>query len=111
MFNLEQEVPSLELCRKLKEVGYPQDGGGWYWIESYRDEWYIDIWDSVFLQIAKLQVKDYIKAPTCRELGEWIEKSSIAEEYAYYPLQINPDNLAEDLIWLAENEYVKFKEQ
>jgi len=31
MFNPENEVPSLELCKKLKGLGYPQGGGGWYW--------------------------------------------------------------------------------
>lgn len=31
MFNPELEVPSLGLCKKLKELGYPQEGGGWYW--------------------------------------------------------------------------------
>ena len=50
MFDLTKEVPSLELCKRLKEVGYPQDGGGWYWIKyaplnvvsSPEDEYYID---------------------------------------------------------------------
>gem|GEM_PF-5734743 len=28
----EKEVPSLELCRRLKELGFPQESnGGWYW--------------------------------------------------------------------------------
>ncbi|MCD6384449.1 hypothetical protein J7M23_01605 [Candidatus Sumerlaeota bacterium] len=34
MFNPEKEVPSLELCKQLKEFGFPQEGGGWYWKEG-----------------------------------------------------------------------------
>jgi hypothetical protein len=33
MFNPVKEVTDLELSRKLKEIGLPQDGGGWYWRE------------------------------------------------------------------------------
>ena len=34
MFDVKKEVPSLGLCRKLKELGYPQEGGGWYWVHA-----------------------------------------------------------------------------
>ena len=27
----EKEVPSLELCKRLKELGFSQKGEGWYW--------------------------------------------------------------------------------
>lgn len=33
IFNPEDEVPSFDLCLKLKKLGYPQEGGGWYWEE------------------------------------------------------------------------------
>jgi len=35
----EKEVPSLELCRRLKELGFPQESSdsGWYWgIRNYQ---------------------------------------------------------------------------
>ena len=31
MFGPVKEVLDLELCRKLKELGLLQEGGGWYW--------------------------------------------------------------------------------
>ena len=37
-FNPELEVPSLELCKKLKELGLPQEGGGWYWKRKISSE-------------------------------------------------------------------------
>ena len=33
MFDIKSEVPSMELCKRLKELGFPQNGGGWYWIK------------------------------------------------------------------------------
>jgi len=40
MFDPKAEVPSLELCQRLKELGYPQTTGGWYWIKD-EGEWII----------------------------------------------------------------------
>ena len=97
-FNPEQEVPSLELCKRLKELGYPQEGGGWYWIKkrskyylAYRlddstlisfkffepiteEILYIDPYISpgVMDKGAFLKTNNIFKAPTVRELGEWL---------------------------------------
>ena len=27
------EVPTLDLCKKMKELGYPQNKRGWRWVE------------------------------------------------------------------------------
>jgi len=70
MFNLEKEVPNLELCKQLKELGFPQ-GGGFYWVieninekELPRIVYESDIDNGEFIEI--------IKAPTVRELCEWL---------------------------------------
>lgn len=135
MFEPEKEVPKLELCKKLKELGYPQDGGGWYWREEENRSFlgifvdksdlgwtlveYIDgIWmKSPYLEGERL--KNLIKAPTVRELGEWVEvgwhklptgtKTKCC--FPYSPSEINPNILAKDLLWLIENGYVKFDKE
>jgi len=158
MFDIYKEVPRLELCKKLKKLGYPQDGGGWYWLElkhstSYEKKElayfsYAEIqiikkeakkWEQV-LEKANVKVKitnttiDRYKAPTVRELIEWLP-SSLRKDPFYYYLIINKsaisyernitvnltvslfseginNNLANALakmvIWLAENNYVEF---
>lgn len=83
MFDSIKEVPSLGLCKKLKELGYPQDGGGWYWqrigdnialVNNPQKRWIV-----VYLTLRGYLSCLYdqivvIKAPTCRELGEWMLK-------------------------------------
>lgn len=34
---LAQQVPSLELCKRLKELGYPESNGFSYWTKKYGD--------------------------------------------------------------------------
>ena len=94
---LEKEVPSLELCKRLKEVGYPQDTNGYLWVNAKKvwlcgeDSWQIT--EEFYLTTeepyyplggipqtdwAKKQRDDWYsklqmyKAPTIRELAEWI---------------------------------------
>ena len=31
---IENEVPKLEICKRLKELGYPQEGAGFYWVTT-----------------------------------------------------------------------------
>jgi len=66
MFNLKREVPSLELCKKLKELGFPQTDGGWYWSKWYG--WYDEQPQLVF-------------SPDGERFGEWIDEHFIK----YYP--------------------------
>ena len=135
-FNPEQEVPSLELCKRLKELGYPQEGGGWYWVDL--DKPYL-----TWYGIADEPPDDYyIKAPTVRELGEWLPVDvKLKEGDAYLQMDnlklcgfkttirllsyclynshfsvviiedaTEPNARAKMLIWLAENGYIKFTE-
>jgi len=138
MFDIEREVPSLELCRKLKELGYPQTGGGWYWIEedgkcilvfSKDGNSYIyEYNEGEYLEATLPENK--IKAPTVRELGEWLpakinpdEMLWIGKSYKWciaYGLLIRhsvvfeeekeADARAKMLIWLRENGYLYFGE-
>ena len=72
MFDPVKEVPNLELCKKLKELGFPQDNGIWYWkLRSF------GIWDLVFYFCSDKQKIEknlgvLVKAPTVCELGEWL---------------------------------------
>ena len=132
MFDIEKEVPSLELCRKLKELGYPQDDG-WYWVQEifgYKYEWKLCL-----LVNSPYAVDSYkIKAPTLGEMEEvlsakidalrdgsdWflrIEKWGDCwyvdlSKFAYCVCSEKgeklPNAYAKMLIWLAENGYLNF---
>ena len=88
MFKPELEVPNIEYCKKLKNLGFPQDRGGWYWIlPENKNEWMLcycikydksedGIWSfwcydldgkPGYIHIWKSQERT-IKAPTIREL-------------------------------------------
>ena len=132
-FDPTKEVPSLELCERLEKLGYPQDGESYYWRKEAGEKilgllidksdlgWilleYVDGFWVLSPYLCWKELKKLIKAPTVRELGEWIK---IAWEnipvgiktrchYPYSPSEIDPNLLAEDLIWLVENGYVKFR--
>lgn len=74
MFNPKDEVPSLELCKKLKELEFPQESGGWYWIVVQGCKHKDVKWELKFYE--KYEDIPYwtlcYKAPTVRELGEWL---------------------------------------
>lgn len=124
---LKKEVSSLELSKKLKELGYPQKGEGYWWwdicdkrifkgeslpIVSANPE---QCFSTNKRQNSYIQTNYKIKAPTCRELGEWLTKGCIKletyykDKFNYAPDTIIPDKLTEGLIWLIENGYISFK--
>jgi hypothetical protein len=74
VFNFKLKVPSLELCKHLKELGLPQDGG-WYWVENrLSKKTRMELLDETPEQHLR-DSKDYVnlyKAFTCRELVEWL---------------------------------------
>ena len=136
MFDITKEVPSLELCKKLKELGFPQEGGGWYW--DLEDRCLVLIW-------AEGVDNSLIKAPTCSELGEWIpdyididgkrfvyrqtlrrkskygyyDKSpywvGYADEHDMYDFIVGKEGKTEAntrtkmMLWLLKNKYLDFK--
>jgi len=139
MFNPKKEVPSLELCKKLKELGYSQEGGGWYWI-SFGEEYNLffqtelefdekgKIW-GVHTEAGLSEPFDYVKAPTVRELGEWLPDFTASfkeqtwwechtniwlEKDKKHTVEVNNTEAnarAKMLIWLVENNYINFKRE
>jgi|GEM_PF-4671310 len=64
MFDPTKEVPSLELCEKLKEAGFPQDGTGWYWIKKpigHEHEWKLILIEDIHRTIDNYKVKAPIR--------------------------------------------------
>jgi len=144
MFDETKEVPSLGLCERLKELGYPQNTMGFYWIKFstrynlyYQDVLLFDeegkIW-GVKTVNGLTEPIETIKAPTQREIEEWLPDEIVdngfwglimTKNYIGYgrpTLQIEwlrrirvnyePVNArAELLIWLRENGYVKFEKE
>lgn len=78
MFNPIEEVPTIAFCKKIKELGYPQNGRGWYWIKWKKAEPYIlaITFDERNWHrqdgITSSRPKFYIKAPTNSEVGKWL---------------------------------------
>lgn len=74
---LEQQVPTLELCKKLKELGYPQEGLFW-WIFHWMDNEKKKDWEIGFDRGWGIETSEVsetkLVAPTAVELGEWLVK-------------------------------------
>jgi len=69
MFKPEKEVPSLELCKKLKELGFPQGDGGFYWVHYLSNQWSLGYYEFIEIDYCQWEV---IKAPTASELLKWL---------------------------------------
>lgn len=110
---LSEQVVSLELAKKLKELGYPQESL-WYWNsngEIRRVDGFFDD-DSKFIAVA----------PTVAELGEklpmftkswnrgphWICSESVSGNKWVTGEDIEANARAKMLIWLVENGHLKF---
>ena len=79
MFGLAKEVPSLELCKRLKELGYPQENGEWYWVKRKvvgKEDWRVgrrievrDAWGKVHfdyrsdIYIPDIEVEEVVRIP------------------------------------------------
>ncbi len=65
-------VVSLELAKKLKELGFPQDGGGWYWELPTKKLTLLNREDANIIIAMEMNGINYpirvIKAPTSVEL-------------------------------------------
>jgi len=88
----EKEVASLELSKKLKELGFPQNREGWYWIKTtYPVKWILaiildGIWLSVrnYIVIKDEVIEEIIKAPTNSELGEWLPPLLKIKDFIFF---------------------------
>lgn len=118
------EVPNVYLCKKLKKLGYPQGGGGWYWVKENKNKSFHLTFMTHLLQEMSPFVEE-IKAPTVPELGKWLPKDtfihkSVSDEdlwicewedtknFASFPTGNLADCFAKMLIWLIENGYASF---
>ncbi|RLF78688.1 hypothetical protein DRN32_06405 [Thermococci archaeon] len=102
MFDLNKEVPNVELCKKLKELGFPQAQPGYYWVRRKTKDGVVvsppeyEIAFKGIREMCELNKSNYlvagahyttwwpvdeiIKAPTCRELGEWLPDHLIIDK-------------------------------
>lgn len=78
---LEQQVPSLELCKKLKELGYPQESL-FYWTFYKDHSQVLYTQQEVFKESWKVD-PNYCSAPTVAELGELLKPFSSATSTWY----------------------------
>jgi len=132
MFKPELEVPSLELCKKLKSLEYPQNGGGWYWSVDNQGRVFLSFFQKMTNEDIehdeKINFLKRIKAPTVRELGEFFPsevtcfrdfKRGFLCEYENKQENIvqsfwedtEANARAKMLIWLVENGYVRFENE
>ena len=120
----EKEVLNLELYKRLKELGYPQESsGGWYWSRWYVNEPFRVIFSLDGEKFCEWVEGDYVeyhppiekyKAPTCREIAFWITKGvskmiekassdlrpffTLLKAKSVFYWENSPDDYAEDLI-------------
>lgn len=73
--SLEQQVPSRELCEKLKDLGYPQEGI-WCWKTSLPKA---KVW-----RFTGVEPEDELVAPTVAEMGELLPQKIKSHGKTYY---------------------------
>jgi len=126
---IEKYVVSLDLAKKLKEAGFPQGGGGFYWVKyrledidtSPEDEHfadplvnpdapvfkkysllYLSVWDYKFRFPAN--IVDFVKAPLAEEiLGELpvnIETRDNVIHLYYLTIERGEDDKGQPWIWV-----------
>ncbi len=128
---LEKQVPSLELCKKLKELGYPQEGL-FMWDTNEKLRVGIDKVNhphskTAYPDTIELEVsgEDWSIAPTVAELGEWLPHYVISRKVkdewiinttddrlikeANFTAESEVDVRSYMLIWLVENKHLEFK--
>ncbi len=78
--NVKKEVPSYKICKKLKEIGIPQTGSGWYWEK-----------DDTIIYIDTDTCGNYIKAPTFEELRMYLPNyiDRVGHKYIYEDAKLN----------------------
>jgi len=120
------EVPTLDLCKKMKELGYPQNKRGWRWVEIL-EEGKTSSWHLIspyedpeeYAYVKGDIVSQIIYAPTNGELGEqlpegfcefkfnnkfWIKNK---EDYDYLVSDDIEVNARSNMwIWLRKNGYI-----
>ena len=128
---LEQQVTNLKLSKKLKELGYPQEGLWCYVFKPNGEEPFLAMhgghkdWQKADVKKG-LEPYKLIVAPTVVELGEWLKDSKVLGQkvsFGWIPSlwicqipnlsppfaeETEANARAKMLIWLVENDYLKF---
>lgn len=127
-----KQVPTLELCNKLKELGYPQEGL-FFW--GYKLDGYETNKENKYVYLNNKENRDWCEfeyvAPTVSEMGECLGENTLWDirsgqysdknDYVCYTdrgtQQFHSERegteanaRAKCLIWLVENKYLSFKE-
>lgn len=109
----ENEVPSLELCRQMKELSFSQEGI-WYWcnhhtlpIDDCDKEWYVD--NSSGMLDRGIYPYHKILAPTTAQMGRWAGQH-LGNFRPWYNDESEPDYRAKMLIHLAKEGLINPKE-
>lgn len=127
MYKPERDIASLELAEKLKELGFSQDGEGFYWRELAKDFWVIT-YISLPKELEILKDFNIIRTPTIAEVLEWLpediedgrpfflEKNYDQYRCGYETVVVKEDfypanALTKLLLWAYEHGYVKFEEK
>ena len=76
MLELEKEIPSLETCKRLKILGYPQNADGLYFYRYYYDK-PDEIWIDFKNKIAWEENPEFYYAPSVTEFKKWIRQIPI----------------------------------
>lgn len=80
---IEQQVVSLELAKKLKKAGYPQNDSLWYWMNPRGSKyWHLELNPTEELREASIEI---IAAPTVAELGEKLPFGVVSEKQIGIP--------------------------
>ena len=111
---LEQQVPTLELCKKLKDLGYPQEGL-WFWAVEMKMGNETNKWSLCQHSHLLPEHPKYV-APTVAEMGEWLPNVTIdkwvgdnswmveyCEDGKTVEGKTQANARAKMLIWLVEN--------
>ena len=72
----EMDVPTPNECIFLREMGYPQDGMGWYWVSTIPGSGLTFSYTGISEQYKQtnLPIPEYYRAPTVGELLEQLPK-------------------------------------
>lgn len=123
---LNKQVPSLELCKRLKELGYKQEGLFW-WVNQPNGGLNTNgyKWQLEGEPRTRIPQYDYIVAPTVSEMGEiipayfvinifrtmndgWGANLNWIEQIPVYA-ETEADLRAKMLIYLLENKLISLK--
>lgn len=69
MTNLTKEVPSLELCQKMRELGFPQEGTCYY--KTHNGTLFVLTWFDIGFTVNEKD-NEKVLAPTVSQMVSWL---------------------------------------